>query len=77
MKVNWHLLFARMAAVAIDKDYFSDSLQDIEWSDEFYTIDEDGDRYLDYDKIWDYVDKQFADTFGVSRYEVDKISIYH
>lgn len=73
MKANWHLLFARMVEIAIDKDYFSDVIGCIEWSEEFYTIDEDGDNCLDYDKVWKYVDEKFKEVFGISRHEVENI----
>jgi hypothetical protein len=76
MKVNWHLLFARMAEIAIEKDYFFDPIEDIEWPEEFYTTDKDGYNYLNYDKIWEYIDKKFEEVFGFSRYEVENISLY-
>ena len=76
MKVNWHLLFARMAETAMDKDYFSDTIEYLEWPEEFYTTNKDGDDCLDYDKIWEFVDEKFEEVFGVSRYEVENISLY-
>ena len=76
MKVNWNLLFARMVEMAIDKDYFSDAIECIEWSEEFYTIDEDGEDCLDYDKVWKYVDEKFKEIFGISRHEVENISLH-
>ena len=73
---RWREAFACAAAIAMDKDYFSDIL--------FYDLypgtheevhkveEEDEEAACDiYNEKWDFVDEAFKEIFGVDRYSVE------
>lgn len=71
---KWKEVFGRAAAIAMDKDYFSDILffelyPNID--EEVAKIDEEDEEAICdiYNAKWNYVDEAFKEVFGFSRDE--------
>lgn len=61
---KWLRAFAVAVKTAIEKDYFSDSLE----YDLYPEVDSSDDQT--WEEMWNHVDDAFQDIFGISRDEV-------
>lgn len=70
---RWRQAFAYAASIAIDKDYFSDTLfYDLYPGtyEEFDKVEEEDEEAIDdiFNEKWVFVDEAFKEIFGVDRH---------